>query len=157
MRQTRKQKRSYKRVKWIIGVALVVLVAAMGVMAASHQNKRSGNATPLTTADSHIMHVMIMGVDSRGDDVGRSDTLMVTAVDVDQKKAALLSMDSTMKSNLSVGMPLDLAVIEKDACRVSAKRRIMPADPQFSAAFLAIWLADNSRDPALTRRLRGQP
>jgi len=30
------------------------------------------------------------------------------------------------------------------------------ADPQFSAAFLAIWLADNSRDPALTRRLRGQ-
>ncbi|MND44548.1 hypothetical protein D3C80_353870 [compost metagenome] len=31
------------------------------------------------------------------------------------------------------------------------------ADPQFSAAFLAIWLADNSRDPALTRCLRGQP
>ena len=30
------------------------------------------------------------------------------------------------------------------------------ADPQFSAAFLAIWLADNSRDPGLTRRLRGQ-
>ncbi|WP_310597008.1 chalcone isomerase family protein [Aeromonas aquatica] len=30
-------------------------------------------------------------------------------------------------------------------------------DPQFPAAFLAIWLADNSRDPSLTRRLRGQP
>ncbi|MGL5453146.1 MAG: chalcone isomerase family protein [Aeromonas sp.] len=29
-------------------------------------------------------------------------------------------------------------------------------DPQFCAAFLGIWLADNSRDPALTRRLRGQ-
>ncbi|MDM5136196.1 chalcone isomerase family protein [Aeromonas salmonicida] len=29
-------------------------------------------------------------------------------------------------------------------------------DPQFAVAFLAIWLADNSRDPALTRRLRGQ-
>jgi len=29
-------------------------------------------------------------------------------------------------------------------------------DPRFSAAFLAIWLADNSLDPALTRRLRGQ-
>ena len=51
----------------------------------------------------------------------------------DAQKAALLSMDSTMKSNLSVGMPLDLAVIERDACRVSAKRRIMPADAQFSA------------------------
>ncbi len=51
----------------------------------------------------------------------------------DAQKAALLSMDSTMKSNLSVGMPLDLAVIERDACRVSAKRRIMKGDPQFSA------------------------
>ena len=51
----------------------------------------------------------------------------------DAQKAALLSMDSTMKSNLSVGMPLDLAVIERDACRVSAKRRIMPVDAQFSA------------------------
>ncbi|MBA4492601.1 proteasome-type protease [Paracoccus sp. S1E-3] len=50
----------------------------------------------------------------------------------DAQKAALLSMDSTMKSNLSVGMPLDLAVIEKDACRVSAKRRIMKEDPQFA-------------------------
>ena len=51
----------------------------------------------------------------------------------DAQKAALLSMDSTMKSNLLVGMPLDLAVIERDACRVSAKRRIMKGDPQFSA------------------------
>ena len=30
------------------------------------------------------------------------------------------------------------------------------ADPHFSSAFLAIWLADNSLDPVLTRRLRGQ-
>lgn len=50
----------------------------------------------------------------------------------DAQKAALLSMDSTMKSNLSVGMPLDLAVIETDACRVNVKRRIMKDDPQFS-------------------------
>ena len=31
------------------------------------------------------------------------------------------------------------------------------SDPQFSSAFLAIWLNDNSREPALSRRLRGQP
>ena len=29
-------------------------------------------------------------------------------------------------------------------------------DPAFAPAFLAIWLTDDSRDPALTRRLRGQ-
>ncbi|MDP3340854.1 proteasome-type protease [Frigidibacter sp.] len=47
------------------------------------------------------------------------------------QKAVLLSMDSTLRSNLSVGMPLDLAVIEKDACRVTARRRIEAGDPQF--------------------------
>lgn len=49
----------------------------------------------------------------------------------DAQKAVLLSMDSTLRSNLSVGMPLDLAIIEKDACAVSAKRRILEGDPDF--------------------------
>jgi putative proteasome-type protease len=47
------------------------------------------------------------------------------------QKAVLLSMDSTLRSNLSVGMPLDLAVIEKDACRVTLSRRIEPQDEGF--------------------------
>jgi putative proteasome-type protease len=51
----------------------------------------------------------------------------------DAQKAVLLSMDSTLRSNLSVGMPLDLAVIEKDACRVTQKRRIEAGDPAFRA------------------------
>jgi putative proteasome-type protease len=51
----------------------------------------------------------------------------------DAQKAVLLSMDSTLRSNLSVGMPLDLLVIEKDACRVGLRRRIEPGDAQFKA------------------------
>jgi putative proteasome-type protease len=51
----------------------------------------------------------------------------------DAQKAVLLSMDSTLRSNLSVGMPLDLAVIEKDALRVTLKRRIEAGDPAFRA------------------------
>ncbi len=51
----------------------------------------------------------------------------------DAKKAALLSMDSTLRSNLSVGMPLDLVVIEKDALRVSQQRRIEAKDEEFAA------------------------
>ena len=49
----------------------------------------------------------------------------------DAKKAVLLSMDSTVRSNLSVGMPLDLVVIEKDACRVTESRRIDEGDTVF--------------------------
>ncbi|MDN3713150.1 proteasome-type protease [Paracoccus cavernae] len=51
----------------------------------------------------------------------------------DAQKAVLLSMDSTLRSNLSVGMPLDLAVIAKDECRVGTMRRIAEDDPQFRA------------------------
>jgi putative proteasome-type protease len=50
---------------------------------------------------------------------------------LDAQKAMLLSMDSTLRSNLSVGMPLDLCVIEKDACRVTMRRRIEAGDESF--------------------------
>ncbi|WP_172296568.1 peptidase [Pseudoruegeria sp. HB172150] len=51
----------------------------------------------------------------------------------DAQKAVLLSMDSTLRSNLSVGMPLDLAVIERDACKVTYHRRIEAQDEAFQA------------------------
>ncbi|MFV0491639.1 MAG: peptidase [Pseudorhodobacter sp.] len=53
------------------------------------------------------------------------------------QKAVLLSMDSTLRSNLSVGMPLDLAVIEKDDCRISMRRRIEAGDEDFRRMSLA--------------------
>jgi len=49
------------------------------------------------------------------------------------RKAVLLSMDSTLRSNLSVGMPLDLAMIEKDACRIGTLQRIEANDDGFRA------------------------
>ena len=51
----------------------------------------------------------------------------------DGQKAVLLSMDSTLRSNLSVGMPLDLCVIAKDACKVTERRRIEAGDEGFRA------------------------
>ncbi|MEM1389129.1 MAG: proteasome-type protease [Pseudomonadota bacterium] len=55
-----------------------------------------------------------------------------TSID-DAQKAVLLSMDSTLRSNLSVGMPLDLVVIERDALRVASERRIDAGDEAFLA------------------------
>ena len=51
----------------------------------------------------------------------------------DAQKAVLLSMDSTLRSNLSVGMPLDLCVIQRDACSVGTTRRIEAGDDSFRA------------------------
>lgn len=50
----------------------------------------------------------------------------------DAKKAVLLSMDSTLRSNLSVGMPLDLTVIRAGEHQVSEHRRIENGDPIFA-------------------------
>lgn len=50
----------------------------------------------------------------------------------DAVKAVLVSMDSTLRSNLSVGMPLDLTVIECDALDFRVRTRIEADDAQFA-------------------------
>ena len=46
-------------------------------------------------------------------------------------KLLLVSFDSTLKSNLSVGLPLDLAFYEKDSFKVGMQRRIEPEDEYY--------------------------
>jgi putative proteasome-type protease len=46
-------------------------------------------------------------------------------------KLLIVSFDSTLKSNLSVGLPLDLAFYEKDMFRIGLKRRIGHDDPYY--------------------------
>ena len=91
MRQKRRRNRSYKRVKWLAVILVVILVAVAGIIAAKNSRERQFYDNGMETS-SRVMHVMILGVDRREDDVGRSDTMMVTAVDMEQKKAALLSV-----------------------------------------------------------------
>ena len=76
----------------------------------------------------------------------------------DALKIALISMDSTLRSNLSVGMPLDVAAARRDALDAELIHRIEPGDPYFhdvserwSAALRAAHLAI-PRPPYLTRR-----
>jgi putative proteasome-type protease len=49
----------------------------------------------------------------------------------DAAKAVCVSMDSTLRSNLSVGMPLDLTVIERDLFDFRVRRRIEADDEEF--------------------------
>jgi putative proteasome-type protease len=46
----------------------------------------------------------------------------------DATKCVLVSFDSTMRSNLSVGMPIDLLCYEKDSLRVTKTRRFEERD-----------------------------
>lgn len=46
-------------------------------------------------------------------------------------KLLLLSFDSTLRSNLSVGMPIDLLIYRKDSLEIGEQRRIDDDDPYF--------------------------
>jgi putative proteasome-type protease len=48
-------------------------------------------------------------------------------------KLMTVSFDSTLKANLSVGLPLDLLVIERDRFAPRHERRIDANDPYFRA------------------------
>lgn len=51
----------------------------------------------------------------------------------DATKCILVSFDSTMRSNLSVGMPIDLVCYEKDSMVIRKRRRFSEGDAYFTA------------------------
>ncbi len=62
--------------------------------------------------------------------------ILVRAFDKDMSfeeavKLLLVSFDSTLKANLSVGLPFDLQIIEKDALALGPQRRIEADDAYF--------------------------
>jgi putative proteasome-type protease len=59
----------------------------------------------------------------------------VVSMATPQKEAAkcvLISFDSTMKSNISVGLPIDLLWYPRDSLRVGMQQRIREGDPYFT-------------------------
>jgi putative proteasome-type protease len=51
----------------------------------------------------------------------------------DAAKCVLVSFDSTMRSNISVGMPIDLICYEKDSLEVRMRRRFDEGDDYFTS------------------------
>jgi putative proteasome-type protease len=49
----------------------------------------------------------------------------------DALKIGLISMDSTMRSNLGVGLPIDVLVVRRDSCNAEVNFRIQPGEPYF--------------------------
>src|ERR1700689_3523436 len=50
----------------------------------------------------------------------------------DALKVGLVSVDSTMRSNLSVGMPIDVLIARRDVCADELIYRIEPGEPYFT-------------------------
>jgi putative proteasome-type protease len=56
----------------------------------------------------------------------------------DALKIGLISMDSTMRSNLGVGMPIDLLVVRRDTCEAELNYRIEPGRAVFPRSARAL-------------------
>ena len=50
----------------------------------------------------------------------------------DALKVGLVSINSTMRSNLGVGMPIDLLLVRRDSCDAELTYRIEPGEPYFT-------------------------
>src|SRR5947208_6409329 len=50
---------------------------------------------------------------------------------IDATKCTIVSFDSTMRSNISVGLPIDLLAYEVDSMRIKMQRRVDESDPYF--------------------------
>jgi predicted proteasome-type protease len=68
----------------------------------------------------------------------------------DAVKLLMVSFDSTIKANLSVGLPLDLLVIEKDNFEPLHERRIQGFDP-IPRNLLALGRGAEARVPLAAR------
>lgn len=75
---------------FVIGLALGVLLLYPSIFDKPRVNREQKQDTLLVARDKTT--VMIMGVDQRDDDVGRSDTLMIASVDPTKRQATLLSI-----------------------------------------------------------------
>ncbi len=50
---------------------------------------------------------------------------------IDATKCTMVSFDSTMRSNISVGLPIDLLAYEADTLQIKLQRRVDESDPYF--------------------------
>lgn len=81
--------------KWVIAfITLFILAASAGALFAAlgyFDSPKSPQSEGMLSAKDKA-NIMIMGVDSREDDVGRSDTLMVATIDPKKDQASILSI-----------------------------------------------------------------
>lgn len=96
--QDRVQRRRKNRSKRLLAIVLILFVFLATVGASYYWfdstffKDKKRDASPGQMVVENKMTLMIMGVDRRADDAGRSDTLMVATVDPEKKAAAIMSI-----------------------------------------------------------------
>ena len=88
-RKIYKKKKNYNR---LIALIIIMLMIISGFIYYLYTSDNEDAAPTVVSQQSNALNIMIMGVDRRADDAGRSDTLMVLTYSPADKKASLLSL-----------------------------------------------------------------
>jgi polyisoprenyl-teichoic acid--peptidoglycan teichoic acid transferase len=98
--QRLERKRKVRRKRIVSGVILLLFIALAAAASFYFFDNDFSKARPATSEGSgQKVNILILGVDERDDDVGRSDTTLLLTVDPKEKQASLLSIprDSRVK------------------------------------------------------------
>lgn len=93
------KKRDFTRIKIIFAAVVIIISVVLGIA----MNKKTEAPQVKEIAEKNITNVMILGVDRRADDTGRSDTLMVVSYDNESGAAHLLSIPRDTRVKLQNG------------------------------------------------------
>jgi LCP family protein required for cell wall assembly len=96
-RRLSEQRKRHRRRNWLAAVCLVVFLLTVsasyiwfgGSLISVNRIMRTGSGLLFS---SHKINVLVLGVDERAGDVGRSDTMFAVTVDTSSAEAALLSV-----------------------------------------------------------------
>ena len=94
-----KKKKKHVSKLWIVIVAALLLAVSAGAACLALLNEKDQPMAKVLTPLRGKVNILVLGVDERGDDAGRSDTSFVVTIDNDAKKATMLSIprDSRVK------------------------------------------------------------
>ena len=97
-RLSKKKKRSMSKL-WIVIVAVLFLVVSAGAACFALFSENDQPVAKALLPLKGKVNILVLGVDEREDDVGRSDTSFVVTIDNDAKKVTMLSIprDSRVK------------------------------------------------------------
>src|SRR6266542_147806 len=104
--------------------------SVLSILQEGFENEKAGERDTLLNAPTMFQAAQRIGEHKYGKPV--LDRAITYDIDLyDALKIGLISVDSTMRSNLSVGMPLDVLIARRDVCDAELNYRIEPGEPYF--------------------------
>ena len=104
MRRKRRQRKRKQRILILAIIMLLIVGIGTGVWwIIAHWDKGKSAAAPDVLTSPYTKEIMVMGVDPRTDDTGRSDTLFLVSLDEEAKRASILSIPRDTRVEMEQG------------------------------------------------------